>query len=208
MADKIIIKLNYNGSIYDEQYVKMISTHMKHVIKEVAENPEIKISEIDMLSEEEKRKILVEFNDTKAEYPRNKTICQLFEEQVEKTPDNIAVVYEEKELSYRELNEKSKSISKSAKRKGVGPDTIVGIMVASIFRDDSRNNGNIKSRGAYMPIDPEYPQERIEYMLEDSKTNILLTQTHLVGKIKFSGDIIEINKEDLYVGDSSNLVIR
>ena len=169
MVDEIIVKLSYNGSIYDEQYVKMISTHIEHVLKEVAENPEKKISEIDMLSKEEKRRLLVEFNDTKAEYQKDRTIYELFEEQVEKTPDNIAVVYEEKELSYRELNKRANQLARVLRAKGVGPDKIVGIMVERSLEMIVGIMGILKAGGAYLPIDPEYPNERIEYMLEDSR---------------------------------------
>ncbi|MBX4267626.1 non-ribosomal peptide synthetase, partial [Clostridium estertheticum] len=105
ITDELLVKLSYNACIYDEQYVNMVAGHIEQIIKEVVDNPEIKLSEIEMLSEEEKTKILVDFNDTKAEYPKDKTIHELFEEQVEKTPENIAVVYQEKTLTYRELNE-------------------------------------------------------------------------------------------------------
>ncbi|MDP4147320.1 MAG: amino acid adenylation domain-containing protein, partial [Bacillota bacterium] len=205
MVDEIMLKLNYNGSVYDEQYIKMISKHIENVLKEVTENPEKKISEIEMLTEEERQKILFGFNDTKAEYPKDKTIYELFEEQVEKTPENIAVVYEEKELSYRELNEKANQLARVLREKGVGPDKIVGIMVERSLEMIVGIMGIIKAGGAYLPIDPEYPKERIEYMLEDSKADILLTQTQLVGKSEFSGNIIKIDREDLYVGESSNL---
>ncbi|MDP4147631.1 MAG: non-ribosomal peptide synthetase, partial [Bacillota bacterium] len=205
MVDEIMLKLNYNGSIYDEQYIKMISKHIENLLKEVTENPEKKISEMDMLSEEEKKKILVEFNNTKADYPKDKTIYELFEEQVEKSPENIALVYEDKKLSYRELNNKANQLARVLREKGVGPDKIVGIMVERSLEMIVGIVSILKAGGAYLPIDPEYPKERIEYMLEDSKADILLTQTQLVGKIMFSGSIIEIDKEDVYVGDSSNL---
>ena len=91
------------------------------------------------------------------------------------------------------------------REKGVGSDKIVGIMVERSLEMIVGIMGILKAGGAYLPIDPEYPNERIEYMLEDSNADILLTQTHLGSKIEFSGEIIEIDKEDLYVGDSNNL---
>ncbi|MDP4147599.1 MAG: amino acid adenylation domain-containing protein, partial [Bacillota bacterium] len=202
---EIGFNLEYCTKLFKRESIERIRDHFVNILKEIAENPEKKISEIDMLSEEEKRKILVEFNDTKAEYPKDKTIYELFEEQVEKTPDNIAVVYEENQLSYRELNNRANQLARLLREKGVGPDKIVGIMVERSLEMIVGIMGIIKAGGAYLPIDSEYPKERIEYMLEDSKADILLTQTQLVGKSEFSGNIIEIDREDLYVGDSSNL---
>ncbi|MDP4146802.1 MAG: amino acid adenylation domain-containing protein [Bacillota bacterium] len=205
VGEEISLNLEYCTKLFKRESIERIRDHFINILKEIAENPEKKISEIEMLTEEEKRKILVEFNDTKAEYPKNKTIYELFEEQVEKTPGKIAVVYEEKELSYRELNERANQLARLLREKGVVPDKIVGIMVERSLDMIVGIMGILKAGGAYLPIDSEYPNERIEYMLKDSGTEILLTQKQLVGKIKFSGNIIEVNREELYVGDSSNL---
>ena len=205
MTDEIIVRLNYNESIYDEQYVKRISTHIEQMLKVVAETPEKKVSVIDILSKEEKRRLLVDFNNTKVMYAKEKTIHELFEEQVEKTPDKIAIVYEEKELTYKELNIRANQLARLLREKGVGPDKIVGIMVERSIEMLVGIMGILKAGGAYLPIDPEYPQDRIEYMLEDSYAGILLTQTQLIGKIKFDGSIIEIDSEELYIGDGKNL---
>nr|WP_258876039.1 amino acid adenylation domain-containing protein [Clostridium sp. CF011] len=205
MTDEIFIKLNYNASIYDDKYVNMIAGHIKHVIKEVSENPEIKISEIDMLSEEEKTKILVEFNDTKAEYPKDKTIHELFEEQVEKSPDNIAVVLEDKKLTYRELNEKANSLARILREKGVEPDSIVGIMVERSLEMMIGIMGILKAGGAYLPIDLSHPKERIEYMLMDSEVKVLLSAERLVDNIEFDGEVIDLVDKYLFKGNLSNL---
>ncbi|MDP4147685.1 MAG: AMP-binding protein, partial [Bacillota bacterium] len=202
---EISFNLEYCTKLFKRESVERIRDHFINILKEIAENPEKKISEIEMLTEEEKQKILVGFNDTKAEYPKDKTIYELFEEQVEKTPENIALVYEEKELSYKKLNERANQLARTLRKKGVGPEKIVGIMVERSLEMIVGIMGILKAGGAYLPIDPEYPKERIEYMLEDSNVDILLTQTQLVDKSEFSGNIIEIDREDLYVGDSSNL---
>ena len=204
ITDELFVKLNFNACIYEKQYVNMIAGHIKQIIKEVVENPEIKISEMEIISEEEKRKILLDFNDTKTEYPKHKTIHELFEEQVEKSPDNIAVVYENKELTYRELNEKSNSLARVLREKGVIAGSIVGIMVDRSLEMIIGIMGILKAGGAYLPIDPEYPQERIEYMLGDSKTKILLTQYHLMDNVKFEGIIVNLEDEELYKGSKGN----
>ncbi|MDP4147694.1 MAG: amino acid adenylation domain-containing protein, partial [Bacillota bacterium] len=112
---------------------------------------------------------------------------------------------EEKGLSYRELNNRANQLARVLREKGVGPDKIVGIMVERSLEMIVGIMGILKAGGAYLPIDPEYPKERIEYMLEDSMADILLTQTHLLDKVEFRGEIVHIDREDLYVGDNSNL---
>ena len=133
-----------------------------------------------ILTTEEKRELLFTFNDTALTYPKNKTIVDLFEEQVAKTPDNIAVVLEDKELTYRELNERSNRLAHYLRDNyNIQPDDLVGIkqsrsewMVVSIL-------GVLKSGGAYVPIDPDYPQERIDYIEEDTNCKVCLSQTEL-----------------------------
>ncbi|MBX4267609.1 amino acid adenylation domain-containing protein, partial [Clostridium estertheticum] len=205
MADELLVKLSYNACMYDEQYVNMIAGHIKQIIKEVVENPEIKLSEIEMLSEEEKRKILVDFNNTKTEYPKDKTIHELFEEQVEKTPDNIAVMFEKNKLTYRELNNRANSIARVLRDKGVVPDDILGIMDDRSIEMIVWILGILKAGGAYLPIDPSYPKERIEYMLKDSNIKILVSQSKFFENIEFQREIINLENSDLYKHENSNL---
>ncbi|MDP4147324.1 MAG: amino acid adenylation domain-containing protein, partial [Bacillota bacterium] len=207
VSDGIDFNVEYCTRLFNRNTIERFLRHFENIAKDVADNPEKKISEIDMLSEEEKKKILVDFNDTKAWYPKDKTIHELFEEQVEKTPENIVVVYEEQELSYRELNRRANQLARVLREKGVGSDKIVGIMAERSLEMIVGIMGILKAGGAYLPIDSEYPKERIEYMLEDSKADILLAQAHLLGNnnSEFSREIIEIDKEELYVGDTSNL---
>ena len=108
------------------------------------------------------------------QYPKDKTIQQLFEEQVEKTPDNIAVVFEDKQLTYSQLNERANSLARLLRKKGVKPDSIVGLLVERSLEMIIGIFGILKAGGAYLPIDPSYPQDRIEYMLQDSGTQVLL----------------------------------
>ncbi|MBX4267613.1 amino acid adenylation domain-containing protein, partial [Clostridium estertheticum] len=206
IADELLVKLSYNACIYDEQYVNMVAGHIEQIIKEVVDNPEIKLSEIEMLSEEEKKKLLVDFNDTKAEYPKDKTIHELFEEQVEKTPDSIAVVFEEKKLTYRELNEKANSLARILREKGVEPDTIVAIMVERSLEMIIGIMGILKAGGAYLPINPEYPEERISFMLEDSKATVLLVdKKYCVIENKQLIKMIDLSNKEIFVGSELNL---
>ncbi|MBU3147054.1 AMP-binding protein, partial [Clostridium sp. CF012] len=124
----IMLLFNYCDDLMCDEVNKIISIFI-NILNSAIENIDIKVKDIEIISEEEKHKLLEEFNDTKAEYPRDKTINELFEEQVEKAPSNIAVVFEDKEITYKELNERSNSLARNLREKGVGPDVIVGIMV-------------------------------------------------------------------------------
>jgi len=152
-------------------------------------------------------KILYEFNDTCESYPRNMMIHQLFEEQVARTPDNTALVFEDKQMSYRELNSKANHIARVLRNKGVKADSIVGIMVERSFEMIVGILGILKAGGAYLPIDPEYPEERIRFMLDDSEVSTLLTQSWLRGKTGFSETVIELDDNTLYDSVDANLEI-
>ncbi|MCB2311578.1 amino acid adenylation domain-containing protein [Clostridium tagluense] len=205
VGDEIIFELEYSKKLYKIETIERMVEHFINVIKVITGDKKIKLSEIEMLTEDEKHKLLFEFNDTYAEYPRDKTIHELFEEQVEKTPDNIAVVFEDKELTYRELNEKANRLARTLREKGVKPDSIVGIMVERSADSIVGIMGVLKAGGAYLPIDQEYPEERIKYMLQHSKTNILLTQSKFMGELNFLGQLINLEDEKSYANSLDNL---
>jgi len=158
------------------------------------------------LNEKDRHKLLYEFNDTKAEYPRNRVLHELFEEQVRKTPNNLAVVFNDKALTYQELNEHSNQLARTLRKRGVRPDQIVGLMV----NDNSIEMiigmiSILKAGGAFLPIDPEYPKERVEYLIGNSKIAALLTQSRLRNEIRFEGDVINLESQSLFGGDCSDL---
>ena len=149
--------------------------HLTQIIIEVTRNPEIRLQEIEMAPEEEKHRILVDFNDTQAEYPKDKMIYQLFEEQVRKTPDQTAVIFEDRRLTYQQLNLKANQLARVLREKGTQRDSIVAIMVERSLEMMIGIMAVIKAGGAYLPISPDYPDERIKYMLQDSGAVLLLT---------------------------------
>ncbi|WP_270344366.1 AMP-binding protein, partial [Bacillus mobilis] len=161
-------------------------------------NLNVKIKDYEIVEETEKQKLLYNFNDTYGDYPRNKTIQDLFEEQVERNPDNIAIYFEGEHLTNKELNEKSNRLAMLLRSKGVKADTIVGIMLDRSLEMIVGIMGILKAGGAYLPIDPSYPKDRIEYMLEDSESKILLSKVNLVEDISFNGEILNISKEEVY----------
>uniref|UniRef100_UPI0032163CAE amino acid adenylation domain-containing protein n=1 Tax=Clostridium sp. TaxID=1506 RepID=UPI0032163CAE len=202
---KINFSIEYCSKLFKIKTIERLSTHYVKILNSIVNNVEIKLNEVNLLSEAEKNQILYEFNDTKIDYPKDKTIQELFEEQVEKTPNNIAVVFEDKRLTYRELNEKSNGIARVLRDKGVKTDSIVGIMVERSLEMIVGIMGILKAGGAYLPIDPSYPKERIEYMLKDSKCEVLLTVESSANNIEFTKEVIDLFNEDWFEGDLSNL---
>ena len=122
----------------------------------------------------------MEWNDTAAEYPREKCVQQLFEEQVERTPEAVAVVYEAEQVTYAELNKRANRLAHYLQSLGVGPELLVGICVERSVEMVVGLLGILKAGGAYLPLDPAYPQERLSYMIEDAQVSVLLTQQHLL----------------------------
>ncbi|MCP4154157.1 MAG: amino acid adenylation domain-containing protein, partial [bacterium] len=184
-------EVEYNSLMYAETTIKRIFGHFIRLLSRSLANPRLILAEISLLSPEEKNRLLYDFNDTESDYPREKTIHQLFEEQVEKLPGHTAVVYpadreegtERTSLSYGELNRKAHRLANLLREKGVGPDCIVALsvnrspgMIAGIM-------GILKAGGAYLPIDPGYPEERIRFMLKDSDTKVLVSGVSKVSRI-------------------------
>lgn len=205
-GEKLNVEFIYNALVYDEKFIGRLKGHIKTMILEVIHNPKILVKDIEMLTVEEEKELLDSFNCTKMEYQKHKTISELFEEQVRRNPDNIAVAFEERKLTYRVLNEKANQLARVLRSKGITANHIVGIMAERSPEMMIGLLSILKAGGAYLPIDPEYPSERISYMLSDSGSEILLTQTHLVSKTTFNGDIIDLEEEGLYQESTDNLI--
>ncbi len=203
--EKLELTIEYCTSLFNKDTIERMAKHYINIMEKVVDEPNVRLEEIMLISEEEKKQLLLDFNVTKAEYPREKTINQLFEEQTALTPESVAVVFEESQLTYSELNEKSNQLARILRDKGVAKDSVVGIMVKRSIEMMVGIMGILKAGGAYMPIDTEYPQDRIQYMLEDSGASVLLTQTSLLNRIEFVGEIIKLDDNNIYQGDNKNL---
>ena len=174
------LQVVYNPDVYERKMVEGLIHHYRQLLTAVLANPKEKVSQIDYLSEKEKQELLFSFNATEVAYPKDKTIVDIFEAQVKKTPDDIAVVYEDVELSYKELNERSNQLAHYIQASNaIKPDDLVGIklersewMIISIL-------GVLKSGAAYVPIDMEYPEERISFIENDSNINLCIDSFYL-----------------------------
>lgn len=202
----INIAYDYLISKYSIDDICSIHARFLYIINQVLENNDITLNEIEIVTPDEKKKILYDFNNTSADYPRDKTITQLFEEQVEKTPDNIAVVFENQKLTYRELNEKANSLACYLRENEIERNNIVGIMVKRSLEMIVSILAVLKAGACYIPIDPEYPQDRIEYMLNNSNTKLLLTFKRLENKVTFDNKLFVELDNELYNSNKDNLI--
>lgn len=202
----INIAYDYLISKYSIDDICSIHARFLYIINQVLENNDITLNEIEIVTPDEKKKILYDFNNTSADYPRDKTITQLFEEQVEKTPDNIAVVFEDQKLTYRELNQRANSLANYLRSQKIGRNDIVGIMVNRSLEMIISILAVLKSGACYIPIDPEYPQDRIEYMLNNSNAKLLLTFKRLENKVTFDNKLFVELDNELYNSNKDNLI--
>jgi amino acid adenylation domain-containing protein len=194
--EKLNFTFEYCTRLFRKETIERFTRYFPAIISRVLENPNREISGIEIISEEEKKRVLLDFNDTVMEYPREKTIQRLFEEQTARTPDNIALVGKEEggkgrrvgsgniSITYRELNNQSRGLARVLTGKGVKSDIIVGMMAERSIEMIVGMLGILKAGGAYLPIDPDYPEERINYMLKDSGVKILVTVPGLPGKFE------------------------
>ena len=173
----------YNTDLFDEATITRMMGHFKTLLEGIVANPQARIANLPFLSETERHQLLVEWNDTQADYPQKQCIHQLFEEQVEKTPDATAVIFEGKQLTYRQLNSRSNQLAHYLQKLGVGSEVLVGICMERSVEMIVGCLSILKAGGAYVPLDPTYPQERLSFMLEDAQVPVLLTQQHLVERL-------------------------
>ncbi len=203
--EKLNILFQYNELAYSGTYVETLFGHFKHIVEQVIQQPETLLKELELVTETEKQQLLNGFNQTDADYPRNTTIQEIFEEQAEKYPQQIAVKIREEALTYKELNEQANQLARVLRKVGVKRGQIVGLMTERSLEMMIGMLGIIKAGGAYMPIDPEYPQDRKEFMLRDSQTSFLLLQTGLDVPSSYQGEIIHLLPEKWAGEERSNL---
>ncbi len=204
--DEIKGGFDYNSALFKNSTIKRLGVHLLNVLEAISLVPEEKVSDIVLLTQEEQNQILMEFNSTKGDYPRDRLIHEFFEENAFNYPENVAAIFENQHLTYLELNEKSNQLARLLRAKGVQRDSIIGIMLERSIEMIIGIMAIEKAGGAYLPIDPHYPKDRINYILEDSGVNLLLSHRKF-SSIEVNENINRIFLEDqsLYEGDSSNL---
>ncbi|MGD2088778.1 MAG: amino acid adenylation domain-containing protein, partial [Candidatus Aminicenantes bacterium] len=197
---KLAFSFQYRTKLFKKETIERFAGYFKNIISAVTENIGIKLVEIEFIPAGEKRQLLYDFNKTRTRYPRDKTIQQLFEKQVKRNPERSSVTGMGHMLTYRELNEKSDQLAGLLREKAVKPDSIVGIMMEPSLEMITGILGILKAGGAYLPLDPDYPGERIRYMLADSRAHLLLTSRGLSGEGKGVGSLsLELPPNDVNI---------
>ncbi|MCC5666990.1 amino acid adenylation domain-containing protein [Nostoc sp. CHAB 5784] len=206
-ASGLIGDWEYNTDLFDASTIARMARHFQTLLEGIVANPQQRVSQLPLLEERERHQLLVEWNNTTKEYPFDKCIHQLFEEQVERSPDTIAVVFEDKQLTYREMNQRANCLAHHLKTLGVGPEVLVGICVERSLEMVVGLLGILKAGGAYVPLDPTYPTERLHHILEDSGVQVLLTLSQLVKSLpKHQARVVclDTNWEQIALHSDSN----
>ena len=177
---KLTGSFEYSTDLFDHATIERMIGHFQTLLEGIVGDPDQRISDLPILTEAERRQLLFEWNNTEADYPKDKCIHELFEEQAKQTPDATGVTFEGQRLTYRELNTKANQLAHHLQRLGVGPGRLVGICLERSLEMVIGLLGILKAGGAYVPLDPSYPRERLAFMLEDAEISVLLTQERLI----------------------------
>ncbi|WP_375476969.1 amino acid adenylation domain-containing protein [uncultured Nostoc sp.] len=170
----------YNTDLFDAATIERMVGHFTNLLEGIVTQPENRLSELPLLTESERQTLLVDWNDTTTDFPQDKCIHQLFEAQVARTPDAVAIVFEDQQLSYRELNQRANQLAHYLQKQGVKPEVLVGICVERSLSMVIELLAILKAGGAYVPLDPAYPPERLAFIVQDAQVSVLLTQQHLI----------------------------
>ena len=215
--EELMGHISYATGLFHKDTIERFIHHYTYLLEQLAESPEQPYSQHNLLSPEEYERIVYDWRVTEKVYPIEKTIYQLFQEQVEKTPDNIALVYEEQQLSYKQLNEKSNQLARHIRTAfqhraahELTPDTLIALWMDRSLEMVIGILAILKAGGAYVPIDTNYPQDRIDYILEDTRAQLILSQRQLSdgSNAQLPTDkviYIDLAEQFYKEGDTSNL---
>lgn len=172
--------IDYQVDLFSEFEIESIYSNLITLLEDALKTPTKKIYQLELLKDQEKDYIINKLNLTFSDFERDKTIYNLFEEQVEKTPDNIAVIYEDKKITYKELNSSANRLARVLIKKGIKTGNIVALLIDRSIEMAASILAILKAGAAYLPLDPNYPLNRINFILQDSNAKLLLTQNHLL----------------------------
>ncbi len=182
-GDEILPRIHYSTDLFDPATIARMADHWLNLLEAAAGNPELRVSQLPLLSEQEKDQLLVEWNDTGADYPRDESIPQQFTAQCERTPDAVAVREGDRQLTFGQLHERSNSLAQYLRTLGAGPGATVALCVERSMDMVAGLLGILKTGAAYVPLDPSYPAERLGFMLKDSRAAIVIAERKYEGKI-------------------------
>ena len=186
-SDGLAGAIEYNTDMFDSDTIERLVGHFQTILQGIVDHPDVRLSELPLLTEPERHQLLVEWNATRTDYPRDKCIHELFEQQVEQTPDAVALVFEDQQMTYRELNRKANQLARYLMKLGVKQDSLVGICMERSLEMVVGLLGILKAGGAYAPLDSSYPKDRIAFMVKDTGISVLLTQCRMMQGISDYG---------------------
>ena len=194
------VRFTYDTAHYATEPITRMVGHFRQVLAGMVEGEASqRLAAIPLVTEAERQQLLVEWNDTETTYPPNETLASLFEGQVRRSPDQVALVFEDEELTYTELNRRANRLAHHLQKLGVGPDVLVGVFMERSIEMVVSLYATIKAGGAYLPVDPEYPAERIAFMLEDARPAIILTQEKLRSKLTHAQHVIVLDGDRAFL---------
>jgi len=179
----LMAAFEYSTDLFEEATITRMLRHFQRLLTGVVENPDSCLSKLPLLTEAERRQLLVEWNDTRRDYPRDQCIHSLYEVQVERRPEAVAVIFEDQPLTYRELNHRANQLAHHLQALGVGPEVRVGLCMERSIEMVVGLLGILKAGGAYVPLDATSPGERLAFMLSETRAPVLLTQQRLMDRL-------------------------
>ncbi len=211
VGDTLLGSIEYSTDLFDEASIRRMAGHFQTILEAIVENPRQCVSELEFLTREEQRQLVVDWNETALEYDASPRLHELFEAQVARTPAATALVYRDERLSYAELNERANQLAHYLRGLGVGPETLVGILLERSPLMIVAMLGVLKSGGAYVPLDISYPRERLQFTLEDADVKVVLTQSELQSTLpQTKAEVLVIDERgqatlpDLFIPRSSH----
>jgi non-ribosomal peptide synthetase component F len=181
-AEEVLARFHYSTDLFDAESIVRMADHWRTLLERASADPEQRVSELEILTRKETNQLLTGWNETNQAHPQV-SIHKLFESQVERTPETVAIVFGDSQLTYRELNERANQLAWHLRRLVVGPEILVGLCVERSLEMVVALLGIVKAGGAYLPLDPDFPKERLSFMLSDAKPQILLTQESLRSRL-------------------------
>ncbi|WP_213156643.1 non-ribosomal peptide synthase/polyketide synthase [Pseudomonas aeruginosa] len=196
---RLYAALTYATDLFEARTVERMARHWQNLLRGMLENPQASVDSLPMLDAEERGQLLEGWNATAAEYPLQRGVHRLFEEQVERTPTAPALAFGEERLDYAELNRRANRLAHALIERGIGADRLVGVAMERSIEMVVALMAILKAGGAYVPVDPEYPEERQAYMLEDSGVQLLLSQSHLKLPLAQGVQRIDLDQADAWL---------
>ena len=188
--------MQYNTALFEASTIDRLLGHFEQLLASVVREPRQRISELSLLTDEEQQQLLVEWNDTRTSYDRAASVVQLFEEQVDRTPDALALVYKDERLSFAALNRRANQLARYLRRAGIAHDSRVALCMERSIEMVVGILGALKAGGAYVPLDPAYPRERLRFMLEDAAVEVLVTQSQVHDRLKLDAHEVLLLDQD------------